>query len=468
MIKYIIQIAFIFFVLAVFSQSTNSQEIEKKEDTQKNVKNTYSKTNSLDSLVIDSRAFQEIDSIVKNALINKVFPGCQILITKKGKTIYEKSFGQLDDKSNQKVTPNTIYDLASLSKTTGTLLAIMKLYDTGKLKLNDKASQYVSFLKNTDKENITLKELLFHTSGLPASLSSFWLALEKKKVIPIANDAAHAVELNSKTWQFKDNMAYTNRTDVFTIEVSDNFYLNAKFHDEAMRKLAKTKVGAKIYVYSCVNFIVLKEVVEAIANMPMNEFLDNEFYEPMGLKYTSYRPLKKHKKEEIAPTLKKDFLRSGAIQGYVHDPDAAFLGGVSGNAGLFSNARDIALIHQMLLNKGTLNGKQYLSEKTSQLFTTTVSPTGRRGLGFNKPVPSEPKINPCCPSAPMSTYGHTGYTGTACWVDPENEIIFVFLSNRTYPNDGENKLAKMNIRPQIQEVIYKSMKLSSKIININQ
>jgi len=178
----------------------------------------------------------------------------------------------------------------------------------------------------------------------------------------------------------------------------------------------------------------------------------------MKLSSMSYLPLRTHKKEDVAPTLRKDFLRNGVIQGYVHDPAAAFLGGVSGNAGLFATARDVATVYQMLLNMGELDGKRYLRAETCKLFTTTVSASGRRGLGYDKPVPSKPNTNPCCISAPQGVYGHTGYTGTCCWVDPVNKIVYVFLSNRTYPNDGVNKLARMGIRPRIQEVIYQSIK----------
>ena len=190
----------------------------------------------------------------------------------------------------------------------------------------------------------------------------------------------------------------------------------------------------------------------------MDLFLEKEFYSPMKLNSMSYLPLRTHQKKDIAPTFARDFLRNGVLQGYVHDPDAAFLGGVAGNAGLFATARDVATVYQMLLNRGEIDGKRYLSASTCRIFTTTTSKSGRRYLGFDKPVPSNPKHSPCCISAPSEVYGHTGYTGTCCWVDPVNRLIYVFLSNRTYPNDGINKLAKMDIRTKIQEVIYQSLK----------
>lgn len=357
--------------------------------------------------------FNQIDSIVQDAIARKVFPGCQVLVVKDGVAVYDKSFGNLTYEAGHPVSATTMYDLASLSKTTGTLFAIMKLYDDNKLKLTDKASKYLDFLKNTDKENITITDLLFHESGLPAYI------------------------------EFGEKPVYIEQVEIYK---------------KAMQRIAQTPLGAKSYKYSCVNFILLKEIVEVISGTSMDEFLNYTFYLPMGLKNTAYLPLKTHKIEQIAPTLRGKSFQNGILQGIVHDPDAAYLGGVSGNAGLFATANDVAAMYQLLLNKGEYNGKSYLSAETCRIFTTTVSKSGRRGLGFDKPVPYKPAINPCCAAAPNSVYGHTGYTGTCCWVDPEKKLIYVFLSNRTFPDDGENKLAKMSIRPKIQQIIYNNIK----------
>ncbi|MDD4921935.1 MAG: serine hydrolase [Bacteroidales bacterium] len=399
-----------------------------------------------------------IGSIVKIGMEAKAFPGCQVLVMKNGKLVYDKCFGYYTYEQTQEVTPTTMYDLASLSKTTGTLLAIMKLYDEGKLQLSYKASAYLPFLRGTDKENITIKDLLFHESGLPASLSCDWLIIEKKACCPDSTkDTTQTVQIKSTIYQYKEGWTSKTLSEEYNLQVSDSFYLHSRFHDAAMQKILDTRLRSKTYVYSCVNFILLKEIAESISGIPMDVFLDSLFYAPMGLKNTAYLPLRTHSKEEIAPTLKRDFLRNGLIQGYVHDPDAAFLGGISGNAGLFASAGDVAKVYQMLLNHGELEGKRYLSTETCRVFTTTTSASGRRGLGFDKPVPSNPAHSPCCLSAPGEVYGHTGYTGTCCWVDPVNNLVYVFLSNRTYPNDRVNKLARMGIRTKIQEVIYQSI-----------
>lgn len=413
-----------------------------------------------ESVGLKSFVLNRIDSIAKNGIQNKVYPGCQILIMKDGKRIYDKCFGNYTYDGKQKVTESTLYDLASLTKTTATLLAIMKLYDDGQLNLNDKAAKYLNFLQETDKENITITDLLFHETGLPGSLPFHNLVLEKKgsTFSDPATDPKHFIPLNSKYSKYNSNLVSRLPSDVYNLQVSDNFYLHKSMHDKAMKMIATTHLGEKSYLYSCINFILLKEIAESISGVSIDRYLNEKFYSPMNLKNIAFLPLNTHKKEDIAPTLQKDFFRNGKIQGFVHDPAAAFLGGISGNAGLFATAEDMATIYQMLLNDGELNGTRYLSAKTCKLFTTTVSKSGKRGLGFDKPTMPTAKNNLYCSLTPKEVYGHTGYTGTCCWVDPLNKIVYVFLSNRTYPDDGVNKLAKMSIRSKIQDTIYKSIK----------
>jgi len=407
-----------------------------------------------------------IDSIVRDGIVSRAFPGCRVLVLKDGKTIYDKCFGNYTYEAVQKVKPNTMYDLASLSKTTGTLLAIMKLYDSGKLKLTDKASKYLSFLSGTNKKDITITELLFHESGFPASLPFYRLATEKNNTpsfMASSKTSTNIVRMGgyksaNAVLKYKEDWVSKVPSEEFPSQVSDSFYLTIRFHKAAMQLIANAHLNSKAYCYSDLNFILLKEIVETITGSTLDVYLDKEFFEPMELDNLAYLPLRTHKIEEIAPTEKIDFLRNGVIQGYVQDPDAAFFGGISGNAGLFGSALDVAKVYQMVLNQGEIDGQRYLSKETCSVFTTTTSASGRRGLGYDKPNPANPKHSPCCISAPKSVYGHTGYTGTCCWVDPVNNLIYVFLSNRTYPNEGGNKLAKMGIRTKIQEVIYQSIK----------
>ncbi|MBB3187852.1 serine hydrolase domain-containing protein [Microbacter margulisiae] len=416
---------------------------------------------SLHSVGMSATILARISAIARTGIRAHAYPGCQILVVKDGKMVYEKCFGYYTYAAKKKVTPSTMYDLASLSKTTGTLLAIMKLYDKGKLKLTDRASKYLSFLRGTDKTDITIEELLFHESGLPASIPLYNLAIAgryRPSLIEMSEEKTKDDSIVfSHEFQFKEGFASSIPSPEFSLQVGKDFYVNKQFHDAAMKMIADTPLKSKVYRYSDLNFILLEEIAEKISGKPMDVFLNREFYDPMGLNNIDYLPLRTHSKSAIAPTLKRDFLRNGILQGYVNDPNAAILGGVAGNAGLFATARDVAAVYQMLLNQGELNGKRYLSERTCRIFTTTTSASGRRGLGYDKPVPNRPGHSPCCVSAPREVYGHTGYTGTCCWVDPVNDMIYIFLSNRTYPLDGINKLMRMGIRSKIQEILYQSI-----------
>jgi CubicO group peptidase (beta-lactamase class C family) len=396
---------------------------------------------------MDAAVLSRIETIVLQGINARAFPGCQVLVVKDGKVVYDRSFGFYTYEKKKPVAASTLYDLASLSKTTGTLLAVMKLYDEGRLALDDKASKFLPFLRDTNKESITLRQLLFHESGLPPSLNA------SRLLVPQSPTSFNRI---SRT-NYPDTLVSTIPSATYALQVSDSLWLHKGFHETAMQEIAHLKLLSKVYRYSCINFILLKEIAETISGRPMDIFLDSVFYVPMGLKRMTYLPLRTHEKNEIAPTLTKDVLREGVVQGFVHDPDAALLGGVSGNAGLFASARDVAMVYQMLLNNGELEGKRYVKEATCRYFTTMVSKSGRRGLGFDKPVTTDPLHSPCCPSAPATVYGHTGYTGTCCWVDPVNQLIYVFLSNRTFPSDGVNKLVRMGIRTKIQEIMYQAL-----------
>ena len=407
----------------------------------------------------------EVTKIVNEAITQKAFPGCRVLVAHKGKVVYDKCFGNLDYEHNRKVTPNTIYDLASLSKTSGTLMAVMKLYDQKKITLDDKIYNYLPFFKGSDKENITLREILFHESGMPASLPFYKAVIDnnsyKGPLFTAKKDIHHQwqVEKNyymSSEFKYKQGLVTEKPDATHTLHVADDFYIDKSVYPDYMNMIrdAKRTRPAK-YVYSCVNFIMLKEMVEHITGEPMDVFLEREFYAPMGLTHTRYLPLRKYRKTDIAPTSVDGILRKGILQGYVHDESAAFFGGISGNAGLFSTAGDIARLYQMLLNNGTLDGKRYLSEKTCKVFTTQTSKISRRGLGWDKPDKRGGNYSPCSDSTPISVYGHTGFTGTCTWVDPDNQMIYVFLCNRTYPHSWNGLLSKLSIRSRLQEVIYK-------------
>lgn len=385
---------------------------------------------------LNPKRLEEIEQIAQEGIKAKAYPGCQLLIAKDGMVVYNRSFGKYDYEHSQPITSESVYDLASASKAAGTLLAIMKAYDENKFKLTDKISAYIPELKDSNKKNITIKEMLFHQSGIIPTINFYKGAMDGDKFKP---------ELISSV----------SRPD-YPIQIAKNIYLKSSFQDTIMQMIKESKVQNKTYRYSCINFILLKMMVENMLHQPMNQLLESNFFTPLGAWHITYNPLQKMDSSKIVPTEYDREVRHQLIRGYVHDEAAAFQGGVSGNAGLFSNANDLAKVLQLLLNNGEYGKKRYLSEETVRLFTQTKSPTCRRGLGFDKPEVGS-KASPCGILTPASVYGHTGFTGTCFWVDPDNQLIYIFLSNRVYPSRTNTKLSSLNIRTRIQDVIYKSL-----------
>lgn len=416
---------------------------------------------------MNSKILSRIDSIAKYGIEQGAYPGCHVLVWKNGYQVYNKCFGTHTYESKRQVMENDMYDLASLTKTTATMLAVMKLYDDGKINLTDKISDYVPVLKSTDKKNITIQQLLYHESGLPAYLPFYKNAIDTKSckggMYKKYRDSNHKVKIGNSlyictNYDFLPEWVSENDTAGYTLKMADNIYVNPKFKDVMLKDIAEASLKGHSYRYSCLNFMLLKEAVENISGMPMDEFLEENFYKPMGLIHTLYNPLKRYGKDEIVPTVEEDFLRKGPVHGYVHDEAAAMLGGVSGNAGLFSTAKEVATIYQMLLDKGVMGDRRYLSRATCELFLTMKSKNSRRGLGFDKPDANEPENGYCAPETPKSVFGHTGFTGTCAWADPDNDLVFVFLCNRIYPNPSDRKnLMRLKIRPAIQQTIYQAI-----------
>ena len=242
-----------------------------------------------------------------------------------------------------------------------------------------------------------------------------------------------------------------------TLHVAEGMWLNNSFKNTILRTIARSSLETNRSVDSDLDFILLQQIVEHITQLPLDLYVAKEFYAPMGLQRTLFRPLEKFQKSEIMPTASNDFLRRQDLCGYVHDEAAAFLGGVAGHAGLFSTASEIAAVYQMLLDGGTWNGKRFLSEETCRLFTTEKSLVSRRGLGFDKPDVSIVKRSPCAPSAPEAVYGHSSFTGCCVWTDPGSRTVYVFLSNRLCPDVWNTKLGDMDIMTDIQELIFQSL-----------
>ena len=375
----------------------------------------------------------KIESVVNEGMNAQAFPGCQVLVAKDGVVVYNRSFGYLDYSGTRPVRNTDVYDLASVTKTLAALPSVMKLYDTNKINLSDKISRFVPELKHSDKENLTIQSALFHETRLPPFLP-FYKSLTESMV------SDHPVPGIEK-------------------QVADNFYIKTDFRKTVMDEIVNAKLNKKTgYVYSDLNFMLLKEVVENISGQTLDKFVNNWLYAGLGANFTGFLPLRRISKENIAPTEYDETWRKQLLTGYVHDEAAAVMGGVSGNAGLFSNANDMAKILQMWLNGGEYGDEKFLSKETVGVFTKTKSPNSRRGLGFDKPDMNNPDNSPTSISASAHTYGHTGFTGTCFWVDPDENLIYIFLSNRVYPSRTHNQISELSIRSRIQDIIYETIK----------
>lgn len=417
---------------------------------------------------VKSEKLARIDSIVKEGLDAHAYPGCQVLVAKDGVVIYNKGFGFYEYNNVDSVSETSIYDLASMTKASATIPAIMKLYDDKQISLQTPISKYVRQLKNTDKEDITIRQALFHETGLTSFIQYYLPAIDRNsysgRLISYKADDSYPALIDNGAWartdfKYKPNLISKTSKPGFAKQIAEGLYINDAYGDTIVQRIVDSKLRAKkSYLYSCLNFMLLKEAVEGVAKTDLNTFLQDNFYKKLGASTTTYNPLTKFDKEDIVPTEQDDFLRKQLLQGYVHDEGAAFMGGISGNAGLFSDANDLAKLFQMWLNKGIYGDEEYLSKKTVDLFTLTKSPNSRRGLGFDKPDMFSSKASPTSPSSPASVYGHTGFTGTCFWVDPDNNLIYIFLSNRVNPSRTSKELMKLNIRPRIQEVIYNAIK----------
>ncbi len=391
----------------------------------------------------DALKLQEIDRIANEAIAQKAIPGCVILVARKGKLAYHKAFGFTNYDQLEPIHTNMIYDLASVTKISATTVSIMKLVEEGKIDLNKTLGDYLPSTKGTDKAALQIKDILLHQAGLIPFIPFYKALIDTATGSPLP-------AYFSKQW-----------SESFSFRVAEDLYLRNDWQDSIYKKIFDSKLTPTgKYIYSDNDFIFLAKIVEAVSGKNISQFAKANFYEPLGMTTTGYHPRELFPLGNIVPTeLEKQF-RQQLIRGDVHDEGAALMGGVAGHAGLFSNAYDLAQLYQMLLNGGSLNGKNLLKKETIDLFTAYQTAESRRGLGFDKPEKNNSTRKDAYPSKSVSlqTYGHTGFTGTCVWVDPEKELIYIFLSNRVTPSRSNNKLGQLNIRSLVQEAIYESLK----------
>ena len=384
-----------------------------------------------------------IDSICKRAIALQATPGCVVVIAKNGQIAYEKAFGTLEYNKVEPVYPETIYDLASVTKVCATTISVMKLVDEGKLDLHKTLGDYLPWVKGTDKDSLKIWDIMLHQAGL-------------KDYIPFYAETI----LKVKDDVLPDPTIYSAVADsLHCIKVAENMYMSYNWEDTMYKRIVTSRLGPPgKYVYSDNDFIFMGKIVETLSGQTLDHYAYDNFYLPMGLTTTGFNPRYRFPPNRIAPTEMDVSYRRQLLRGDVHDAGAAMFGGVSGHAGLFSDGYDLAVIMQMLLNGGTLSGHRYLKQETVEYFTAYHSENSRRGLGFDKPEKdnaSRKEAYPCADASPL-TFGHTGFTGTCVWADPAKQIVFVFLSNRVNPQES-SKLGSLNVRGNIMESIYQAM-----------
>jgi beta-glucosidase-like glycosyl hydrolase/CubicO group peptidase (beta-lactamase class C family) len=385
---------------------------------------------------IDPEKLNEIDRIVENGISKGAFPGCQIVVAYKGSIIYRKSFGTKMYDDTLPVKNSDLYDIASVTKIAASTVGLMRLQTKGEFSLDKTLKDYLGDLNDNSYNSIRLRDMMAHQAGLTA-----WIPFYKRT---LKNG-----ELNSSIYS-------ADRTGDYQLQVAKDIYIKENYVDSIYRQIIKTPLAAKTYVYSDLGYYFVKKIIEKQTDKSFDRYLMDEIYKPMGLRTLRYQPLNFFDKSRIAPTEKDMAFRKQQVHGHVHDPGAAMLGGVGGHAGLFSNATDLASLMQMILNKGSYAGVRYINESIVDEYTKAQFSGSRRGAGFDRPTAAG--SGTCHELASQQSFGHSGFTGTLAWADPTYEINYVFLSNRVYPSQENWKIRDMNIRTEIQRVIYEAVK----------
>ncbi len=396
-----------------------------------------------ESVGMDSGTLAKLDDLARDLISRQAAPGCEMLVIRDGKVVYNKQFGRYTyDKLSHPVESNTLYDLASITKIAATTIGVMKLYEEGKMDIYKFLGTYLPELKGSNKEFMVIRDVMAHKAGLFP-----WIPFYKETLV---NDGfrvrASALIYDSK------------KSDIFNVKVANRLYMRGDFVNSMWNEIIRyNNLPGTDYKYSDLGFIMLRKAIENITKEPMDKYLEDTFYDPMGLYSMTFKPLEKFAKNDIAPSEDDRYFRQQILQGDVHDMAAAMFGGVSGHAGLFSNSIHLGTLMQMLLNGGSYGGKQYLKPETIKLFTTRHPADTRRGLGFDMPQTDWSMIQNVTAKASRSTFGHMGFTGTVVWADPQSRLVFVFLSNRTYPTMDNNLLERLNYRMKAHAITYEAI-----------
>ncbi len=407
----------------------------------------------------NNKHFAELDELVQDGLDRGAFPSCQLFVARKGKLLYSKAYGTYTGtKGDKQIDRNSIFDLASVTKALATTPALMILVDRKKVNINNRLSTYLPKFRGTEVGNVRLKELLFHESGLPPGLPFYMGLFEPNSPISYWLKLLRDWDGRMKTSIYDSKYISSTFTDKCTKSFARNIYIDPNFKEVMLKAIANTKLKRRgEYRYSDLSFVLLQQVIEQVSGESLDTFLQKNLYEPIGAK-VYFNPLEKSiPLNRIVPAQNDTLLRKQIIRGTVDDETAACLGGVSGNAGLFASAEELSKVCQLLLNKGRWGNKQIISRRVVNRFCKTKSKKSQRALGFDAP---RPKVHNTAESASPNSIGHLGFTGTAFWIDRDRQLIYIFLSNRTYPHRSNKLLQRENYRPRLLQMVYELLNIA--------
>ncbi|MDR1666222.1 MAG: serine hydrolase [Bacteroidales bacterium] len=414
---------------------------------------------------IPSRRLHVIDTMVYHAIDSGMFPGCQILAARNGVVFFNRTYGTTRYDTAELVRPEHIYDLASVTKVAATLPTIMLLHDRGEIRLRDRLDEHLSFPEGSEIDRITLTDLLTHQARLPAFIPFYPNVLQPtdttQTLISSTKDEIHPIRLSANIFlnrrrSFNPQYITGGEDENHHLPVAQNLYVMDSFRDTIFQRIKHTALKPKKrYLYSDLGFILLTELIEQKTGLGTDAFTAYHFYRRLGATTLGYCPLNRFPMERIVPTANDTVFRKQWLRGHVHDGNAALMGGVSGHAGLFGNANDLAKLMQMYLNKGVYGGERFIETATVEAFTACpyCRQGNRRGTGFDKPETDSRKNNPAAENASAESFGHSGFTGTYVWMDPENGLLFIFLSNRVCPDENNNKLTASHLRSRIYRIL---------------
>jgi len=411
---------------------------------------------------------QLMEEIIQIALKKKAIPGCQVLVARHGKVVWHRTYGYRTYQKRKEVKTGDIYDLASVTKMASITSALMRLRDLGKFHEDSLMGAFDPIPDSSNKANLLVADVLAHQSGMIPWIPFYYETLE-----PL--DTSQALIGNRFSWTHPFKIgegAYFNRhvkyadsvyqkfySPEYPYQVADDLFMRKDWKDTIYKRIYDSELISREYRYSGLGFYMFQQIIESATDTMLYPFVWHNFYNPMGAHSLGYKPLSRFSTEQIVPTENDTYYRRQMLQGHVHDMGAAMLGGVSGNAGLFGNANDLAKMMQMFLNGGWYGQRRYLQKATLDRFTTryNTEEDNRRGFGFDKPVTWEVDEGPACDDASPLSFGHSGFTGTLAWADPEHDLVYIFLSNRVHPDMGNNRLIDMNVRTEVQQVVYNAL-----------